>query len=217
MIVAKNARQARSTGLNDTAPERSWPMADASGWANHPGGPAGAVVRQAEASRTDSASQSVLHAVVDRRIGKRFQPALTSNGRESRKQTSGTISLNLTRPDVCRIMWRPSARRRRGLTRDVSRTSVSGAGQPSQRADRARLCKPERPLLAPVVVPVGPRVGGRFGVVIDDTGYQIVDVLWFVLTCFRPCARIPSNPRSGIWIGSISAVRADDIWAVCIA
>jgi hypothetical protein len=37
-----------------------------------------------------------------------------------------------------------------------------------------------------------------------DVGYQVVVILRRVLTCFRPCARIPFDPRSGIWIGSTS-------------
>ena len=48
--------------------------------------------------------------------------------------------MDLTGHEVFGIMGRSSARRRHGLTRDVSRTSVSEAGQSSPRADWVRLC-----------------------------------------------------------------------------
>ena len=52
----------------------------------------------------------------------------------SQEQKSGTFPRDLTTWLALRMMRKSSARRRRGLTRDVLRTSVSVVGQPSQRA-----------------------------------------------------------------------------------
>lgn len=56
----------------------------------------------------------------------------------SQRQADGTVRMDLTMPEAFAMMRPSSARRRHGQTRDVSRTSVSEAGQPSQRADWAR-------------------------------------------------------------------------------
>jgi hypothetical protein len=57
------------------------------------------------------------------------------------------------------MMWWSSARRRHGLARDVLRTSVPVAGQPSQRADWGATARAGGGLQAAVADPVGPRVG----------------------------------------------------------
>lgn len=56
-------------------------------------------------------------------------------------------------------MQSSSARRRRGLIRDVLRTSVAVAGQHSQRADWGATARAGGGLPAAVADPVGPRVG----------------------------------------------------------
>jgi hypothetical protein len=49
---------------------------------------------------------------------------------ESQEQGNGTIPRNLTTTVMSSMMWRSSARRRRGLARDALRTSVPVAANP---------------------------------------------------------------------------------------
>jgi hypothetical protein len=76
----------------------------------------------------------------------------------SQEQKSRIFPMDLTAPEPLRMMWKSSARRRRGLTRDVLRTSVPADGQPSQRAGWGATARAGG-LPAAVADPVGPRAG----------------------------------------------------------
>jgi hypothetical protein len=122
--------------------------------ANPPGGPAGLVAPTGKASRLGSAP-----------VG----PP------ESQRQRSGTIPGSLTSQLTWGMIWRSSARRRRGLTRGVLRTIVSGPTYPRRGPAGARLHGPEeasrlRLLTRPVLVQVfhgglrtGPLTPSRLG------------------------------------------------------
>jgi hypothetical protein len=66
----------------------------------------------------------------------------------SQEQNGGTFLKNLTSQSVASMMLLSSARRRHGLTRDVLRTSVSGAINPPLRAGRGATARARRGLLA---------------------------------------------------------------------
>jgi hypothetical protein len=143
--VANNARQIRYAGLNDTVSERLLQRQTFRAGPTTPP-PEGRLAwshgRQKLPDRFGP--QSVLHTTGAPRIdeggqSKEVNRWSCTTALASQKQTSGTICMDLTGRETFRMMWRSSARRRRGLTRDVSRTSVPEAGQPSQRADWARL------------------------------------------------------------------------------
>lgn len=78
----------------------------------------------------------------------------------SQEQKSRIFPRDLTTLEGLPMMAKSSARRRRGPARDVLRTNVSVAGQPSQRADWGAIATAGVGLPAAVADPVGPRAGG---------------------------------------------------------
>jgi hypothetical protein len=99
----------------------------------------------------------------------------------SERQIDRTVPRTLTRRHVLRMMALSPARGRRGLTRGVLRTSVPGAGQPSQRADWARPSEPAE----------ASRLRSPPGSVLCHVknGYG-------TLTWTKRCATIPPDPKS---------------------
>jgi hypothetical protein len=98
----------------------------------------------------------------------------------SQEQKSGIFPRDLTTPQVLPMMVKSSARRRHGPARDVLRTNVPVAGQPSQRAGWGATARAGGGLPAAVADPVGPRAGNLANLAwcsqvggVDDCGLPV--------------------------------------------
>jgi hypothetical protein len=144
--VTNNARQVRQAGLNDTELGPSDQRRDAPALGQPP--PEGRLARRTRAmkvSRFGLPQSVLLYCFIevtvwaqDRESSRQAMMRVTSQ-----EQEDGTISKDLTRDIALSMMWRSSARRRRGLARDVLRTSVPVAANPHRGPVGARLREPE--------------------------------------------------------------------------
>lgn len=158
--------------------------------APHPGGPAGEVTRPVEASW-----------LVRRPVGPLIFVLCVP---VSQEQKSGIFPRDLTTRERLPMMAKSSARRRHGPARDVLRTNVPVAGQPSQRVGWGATARAGGGLPAAVADPVGPRAGSsarceqstascsRIGGVTHVSGLR-----GSTLTASRRSATITLGPRSG--------------------
>ena len=119
-----------------------------------PGGPAGEVTRPVKASR-----------LVRRPVGPLMLPISPSQEQKSRIFPRG-----LTTSRGLPMIVKSSARRRHGPARDVLRTNVPVAGQPSQRAGWGATARAGGGLPAAVADPVGPRAGAPIPVQLTGLG-----------------------------------------------